>query len=59
MQSIIFNDHIYIANKILKQFIAIEKTIEFNKTNLHKIFIKNQLNKSKKVKKQIYKKKVI
>ena len=41
MKSIIFNNYIYIVNEMLKQFIAMKKTIEFNKTNLHKIFIKN------------------
>ena len=50
MKAIIFNDYIYIVNEMLKQFIAIKKTIKFNKTNLYKIFIKNQLNKFKKVK---------
>ena len=48
--TIIFNDYIYIVNEMLKQFIVIKKTIEFNKTNLYKIFIKNQFNKSKEIK---------
>ena len=39
---------------MLKQFIAMKKTIKFNKTNLYKIFIKNQFNKLEKVKKQNY-----
>ena len=51
MKSIIFNNHIYIVDKILKQFIAIKKTIEFDKTNLYKIFIKNQFDRFKKIEK--------
>ena len=49
MKSIVFNDYICIVNEMLKQFIAIKKTIEFDKTNLYKIFIKNQFNRFKKV----------
>ena len=37
MKLIIFNNYIYIVNKILKQFIVIKKTIKFNKTKLYKI----------------------
>ena len=48
---IIFNNYIYIINEMLKQSIAIKKTIEFNKTNLYKIFIKNQFDKFEKIKK--------
>ena len=51
MKSIAFNDYIYIVNEILKQFIAMKKTIEFDKTNLYKIFIKNQFDKLEEVKK--------
>ena len=51
MKLIIFNNYIYIANEVLKQFIAIKKTIEFNKINLYKIFIKNQFNEPEKIKK--------
>ena len=51
MKSIVFNDYIYIINEILKQPIAMKNTIEFNKTNLYKIFIKNQFNKFEEVKK--------
>ena len=51
MKSIVFNDYIYIVNEILKQLIARKKTIEFNKTNLYEIFIKNKFNKSEKIKK--------
>ena len=47
---IVFNNYIYIVNEVLKQFIAIKKTIKFNKTNLYKISIKNQLDKLKKIK---------
>ena len=35
---------------MLKQFIIIKKTIKFNKTNLYKIFIKNQFNEFKRIK---------
>ena len=41
MKTIVFKDYIYIVNEILKDFIAIKKIIEFNKSNLYKIFIKN------------------
>ena len=51
MKSIVFNNYIYIVNEILKQLIAIKKAIKFDKINLYKIFIKNQLNKSKEIKK--------
>ena len=47
---IVFNNYIYIVNEVLKQSIAIKKTIKFNKTNLYKISIKNQLDKLKKIK---------
>ena len=41
IKSITFNNYICIVNEILKQFIAMKKTIEFNKTNLYEISIKN------------------
>ena len=50
IKSIIFNNYICIVNEILKQFIAIKETIEFNKTNLYKIFIKNQFDKLEEIK---------
>ena len=49
MKSIVFNNYICIVNEILKQLIAIKKAIKFDKINLYKIFIKNQLNKSKEI----------
>ena len=51
IKSIVFNNYICIVNEMLKQFIIMKKTIEFDKTNLYKIFIKNQLDKFEKIKK--------
>ena len=44
---------------MLKQSIAVKKAIKFDKTNLYKISIKNQLNKFEEIKKLIYKKRLI
>ena len=38
---IVFNNYIYIVDEVLKQFIAMKKTIKFNKTILYKISEKN------------------
>ena len=50
IKSIIFNNYIYIVNEILKQFNVMKKAIEFDKTNLYKIFIKNQFNEFEEIK---------
>ena len=50
IKSIIFNNYICIVNEILKLFIAVKKTIKFDKMNLYKTFIKNQLNEFEEIK---------